>query len=77
MTPILDQWHGAAVPGSPNQRVIDLALSQSDLAGLVGSSLEAAAKAIRELARQGIVRMRRNRGVAILDSAALRKIANQ
>lgn len=73
----LDQWQGAAVPGSANQRVIDLALSQSDLAGLVGSSLEAAAKAIRELSRQNIIRMRRGQGVIILNRAALSQIAGE
>lgn len=73
----LDLWHGVSAPGDENRRDINLALCQADLAGLVGSSLESAAKAFRELARQNIIRMRRGRGVSILDIAALREIADQ
>jgi CRP/FNR family transcriptional regulator, cyclic AMP receptor protein len=72
----LERWHGVPAPGGQNQRDIDLALSQADLAGLVGSSLESAAKALREFARQGILRTRRRR-VTVLDCAALRQIAGQ
>lgn len=72
----LERWHGVSEPGDENRRDIDLALSQADLAGLVGSSLEAAAKAIRELASQGVIRTRR-RHVTILDCAALQQIAGQ
>lgn len=72
----LDQWHGVSALGNANRRDVNLALSQADLAGLTGSSLESAAKAFRELARRGIVRMRRNRGVTILDITALREIAD-
>jgi CRP/FNR family transcriptional regulator, cyclic AMP receptor protein len=72
----LERWHGVPASQGQNQRDIDLALSQADLAGLVGSSLESAAKAIREFAAQDILRTRRRR-VTILDCAALRQIAGQ
>ena len=72
----LDRWHGVGTSADGNCRDIDLALSQADLAGLVGSSLESAAKAIRDLARQGIIRTRR-RHVTILDRSALGKLADE
>jgi CRP-like cAMP-binding protein len=72
----LERWHGIDEAGDENRRSIDLALSQADLAGLVGSSLDSAAKVLRELARQDILRLRR-RQVTILDRAGLREIANQ
>lgn len=69
----LEKWHGVISPDG-NRMDIDLTLSQADLAGLTGSSLEAAAKAIRELSRCRIIATRR-RHVAILDSGALRRLA--
>ncbi|HEV2376459.1 MAG TPA: Crp/Fnr family transcriptional regulator [Streptosporangiaceae bacterium] len=72
----LDRWHGVSAPGDGNLRDINLALSQADLAGLVGSSLESVAKAIRNLVRQGVIRTRR-RHVTILDRAALAELANK
>jgi CRP-like cAMP-binding protein len=72
----LERWHGVTAPDDPNCRDIDLALSQADLAGLIGSSLESAAKAIRDLARQGIIATRR-RHVMILDRVALGKLAGE
>jgi CRP/FNR family cyclic AMP-dependent transcriptional regulator len=72
----LDRWHGVSASDDGNCRDIDLALSQADLAGLVGSSLESAAKAIRDLARQGIIRTRR-RHVTILDRSALGKLTDE
>jgi CRP-like cAMP-binding protein len=72
----LERWHGVSAPDDRNRRDIDLALSQADLAGLVGSSLESAAKAIRDLARLGIIRTRR-RHVTILDRAALGALTDE
>ena len=72
----LERWYGVNALGDPDHRDIDLALSQLDLAGLVGSSLEAVAKAIRSFAREGIVRIRRRR-VTILDRSALAEIAGE
>jgi CRP/FNR family transcriptional regulator, cyclic AMP receptor protein len=72
----LDRWYGVGSSTDPNYRDIDLALSQLDLAGLVGSSLESVAKAIRGFAREGIVRIRRRR-VTILDRTALANVADE
>ncbi len=72
----LERWYGVNAVGAPNHRDIDLALSQLDLAGLVGSSLEAVARAIRGFAREGMVRVRRRR-VTILDRSALAEIAGE
>jgi CRP/FNR family transcriptional regulator, cyclic AMP receptor protein len=72
----LERWHGVSAPDDGNHRDIDLALSQADLAGLVGSSLESAAKAIRDLARQEIIRTRR-RHVTILDRVKLSELASE
>lgn len=72
----LERWYGVNVPENPAHRDIDLALSQSDLAGLVGSSLDSIAKAIQDLAKRGIVRNRRRR-VTILDRAALAEVAGE
>lgn len=71
----LERWYGVSAPDDWNRRDIDLSLSQADLAGLVGSSLEAVAKALRDLARQGIIRTRR-RHVTILDRTALGELAS-
>ncbi len=72
----LERWHGVQAPDDRNRRDIDLALSQADLAGLIGASLESAARAIRDLARLGIIATRR-RHVTILDRAALGKLAGE
>jgi len=72
----LERWYGVSADGDPNHREVDLALSQLDLAGLVGSSLEAVAKAIRCFAREGIVRIQRRR-VTILDRPALAEVAGE
>lgn len=72
----LERWHGVSVPDDTGRSDIDLALSQADLAGLVGSSLESAAKALRGLARLGVIRTRR-RHVTILDHVALVKLASE
>jgi CRP/FNR family transcriptional regulator, cyclic AMP receptor protein len=72
----LERWYGLSAPDDPAHRDIDLALSQPDLAGLVGSSLDSTAKAIQDLSRRGIVRTRRRR-VTILDRTALAKVAGE
>lgn len=72
----LDRWYGVGSGTDPDYRDIDLALSQLDLAGMVGSSLESVAKAIRGLAREGIVRTRR-RHVTILNRRALANVADE
>jgi CRP/FNR family transcriptional regulator, cyclic AMP receptor protein len=72
----LERWYGKNAADNPAHRDIDLALSQSDLAGLVGSSLDSLAKAIRDLARREIVRTRRRR-VTIIDRAALAAVAGE
>lgn len=72
----LDRWYGVGSSTDPDCRDIDLTLSQLDLAGLVGSSLESVAKAIRGFAREGIVRTRRRR-VTILDRTALANVADE
>lgn len=72
----LDRWYGVGFGTDPDYRDIDLALSQLDLAGLVGSSLESVSKVIRGFAREGIVRTRR-RHVTILDRTALANVANE
>jgi CRP-like cAMP-binding protein len=72
----LERWHGVSAPDDRDRRDIDLALSQADLAGLVGSSLESAAKAIRDLARQEIIRTRRQH-VTILDRVKLGELAGE
>jgi CRP/FNR family transcriptional regulator, cyclic AMP receptor protein len=72
----LERWYGVSAADDPNHRDIDLALSQLDLAGLAGSSLDSVAKAVRDLARQGIVRTRR-RHLTILDRSALAKVAGE
>jgi CRP-like cAMP-binding protein len=71
----LERWYGVNTVDDPNHRDIDLALSQLDLAGLVGSSLEAVARAIRSFAREGIVQIRRRR-ITILNRSALAEIAD-
>jgi CRP/FNR family cyclic AMP-dependent transcriptional regulator len=71
----LERWYGVSAPDDRNCRDIDLSLSQADLAGLVGSSLEAVAKALRDLGRQGIIRTKR-RHVTILDRTALGELAS-
>ena len=49
----LERWYGVSAADDPAHRDIDLALSQPDLAGLVGASLDSIAKAIQDLARRG------------------------
>jgi CRP/FNR family transcriptional regulator, cyclic AMP receptor protein len=70
----LEQWHGVKTSDDANRSDIDLALSQGDLAGLVGSSLESVAKAIRSLVKQGVIQTRR-RHVTVLDRTALSDVA--
>jgi CRP/FNR family cyclic AMP-dependent transcriptional regulator len=72
----LERWYGVSAADDPAHRDIDLALSQPELAGLVGSSLDSIAKAIRDLSRRGIVRTRRRR-VTIVDRAALAEVAGE
>jgi CRP/FNR family cyclic AMP-dependent transcriptional regulator len=68
----LDGWYGRDdVLG----RDIDLALSQADLAGLVGSSLESVSKAVRQLSRSGVVLVRR-RHLTIVDRDALSRLVH-
>jgi CRP/FNR family transcriptional regulator, cyclic AMP receptor protein len=72
----LERWYGVSAVDDPAHRDIDLALSQPDLAGLAGSSLDSIAKAIRDLARRRIVQIRRCR-VTILDRTALAEVAGE
>lgn len=72
----LERWYGRNTSDDPAHRDIDLDLSQPDLAGLVGSSPDSIAKAIRDLARREIVRIRR-RHVTIIDRAALAEVAGE
>lgn len=67
----LEQWYGRECELG---RDIDLVLSQLDLAGLVGASLEAVSKAVRTLTQAGILATRR-RHVTILQIHALRQVA--
>jgi CRP/FNR family cyclic AMP-dependent transcriptional regulator len=67
----LDEWYGRECKTG---RDIDLALSQFDLAGLVGASLEAVSKAVRSLSQAGIIATRR-RHVTVLQPDALREAA--
>jgi CRP-like cAMP-binding protein len=71
----LERWYGVSAADDPAHRDIDLALTQPDLAGLIGSSPDSTAKAIQDLARRGIVRNSR-RHVTIIDRAALAEIAD-
>ena len=70
----LEQWYGVSAPDGGRRRDIDLALPQEDLAGLIGSSLDSVAKALRDLSGQGIITTGRRR-VGILDTDALAEIA--
>jgi CRP/FNR family cyclic AMP-dependent transcriptional regulator len=67
----LEKWYGLECEAG---RDIDLALSQLDLAGLVGASLEAVSKAVRSLSQAGIIATRR-RHVTVLQPNALREVA--
>lgn len=67
----LEQWYGRDCGAG---RDIDLALSQSDLAGLVGASLEAVSKAVRLLSQAGVITTRR-RHVTVLQLGVLRETA--
>ncbi|KWW97574.1 hypothetical protein TH66_18505 [Carbonactinospora thermoautotrophica] len=67
----LDEWYGR---DTPDGRAIDLALSQTDLAGLVGASLESVVKALREFRAEGLIKTRR-RHVTILRPQALRDVS--
>lgn len=71
----LEQWYGVNVPGDALRRDIDLPLPQADLAGLIGSSLEAVAQALRGLAGQGIITTGRRR-IGILNKQALAEVAD-
>jgi CRP/FNR family transcriptional regulator, cyclic AMP receptor protein len=52
--------------------VIDLAISQEELATLVGASRQAVNASLRELEREGVVR-RNGRWLVLLDVGALRR----
>lgn len=67
----LEQWYGRDCAAG---RDIDLALSQLDLAGLTGASLEAVSKAIRALSQAGVIATRR-RHVMVLRVDSLREVA--
>lgn len=67
----LERWYGRDCEVG---RDIDLALSQLDLAGLVGASLEAVSKAVRSLSHANVITTRR-RHVTVLRLAALREAA--
>lgn len=72
----LERWYGVSAADDPAQRDIDLALSQPDLAGLIGSSVDSLAKAIQDLSRRGIVRTGR-RHITIVNRAALAEVAGE
>jgi CRP-like cAMP-binding protein len=72
----LDRWYGVLRDDGTGSTDIDLALSQGDLAGLIGASVEAVAKATRQLSRQRIISTSR-RHVAIENHEALAEIADQ
>lgn len=67
----LERWYGRDGDGG---RCLDVGLSQLDLAGLVGASLEAVSKAVRSLSHAGVLATRRKR-VIILRIEALREVA--
>jgi CRP/FNR family cyclic AMP-dependent transcriptional regulator len=72
----LNRWYGVPRGDGTTSTDIDLALSQGDLAGLIGASVEAVAKATRQLSRQRIIATSR-RHIAIVDHDALANIAGQ
>lgn len=67
----MEAWYGRDT--ADGGRAIDLALSQSELAGLVGSSLESVVKALRQLRGQQLIATNRRR-ITILDPAAMREV---
>lgn len=66
----LAQLHGEVEPDGVR---IDLALTQSDLASLVGTTRESVNKALGTFRRQGLVRMQRGH-IVIVDADALRAL---
>jgi CRP/FNR family transcriptional regulator, cyclic AMP receptor protein len=69
-----DEVDSAATAGTP-ARLGDLALSQRELAGLIGASRESVARALAELRRRGLIATGR-RAITIRDPAALRLYAS-
>jgi CRP-like cAMP-binding protein len=70
----LNRWYGIPRRDGTASTDIDLALSQGDLAGLIGASIEAVAKATRQLSRQQIIATSQ-RHIVIVDHDALANIA--
>ncbi len=66
----LAEAHGAAVDGG----VLDLGLSQSDLAAMVGATRPAVNRALQGLAARGVIAVQ-GQVIALLDVAALRRRA--
>ncbi len=64
---------GSALPGGGLR--LDLPLSQEDLAGLAGTTRESCSSAVAALARAGLVRGARLRGLVLLDPAGLADLA--
>lgn len=62
-----------ALPGGALR--LDLPLSQEDLAGLAGTTRESCSSAVAALARTGLVRGSRLRGLVLLDPAGLAELA--
>ncbi|MBI3687122.1 MAG: Crp/Fnr family transcriptional regulator [Actinobacteria bacterium] len=67
----LEEWYGRSGHAG---RDLDLALSQTDLAGLVGASIDSVSKAIRALSQARVIATGRRR-VTILRLDELREIA--
>lgn len=68
----LEKWYGRDCESG---RDIDLALSQLDLAGLIGASLESVSKVVRALSQAEVIATRR-RHVTVLRLDALRATAD-
>ncbi|MDP9107162.1 MAG: helix-turn-helix domain-containing protein, partial [Candidatus Eremiobacteraeota bacterium] len=64
---------GSAVAGGGVR--LDLPLSQDDLAGLAGTTRASCSAAVSALARQGLVRGRRLRGLVVADPVRLAAVA--
>jgi CRP/FNR family cyclic AMP-dependent transcriptional regulator len=68
----LAQGYGRVEPGGVR---IDMTLTQSDLASLIGATRESINKAIGHLRREGIIRLDQNQ-ITILDPEALRELSS-
>jgi CRP-like cAMP-binding protein len=64
---------GTALPGGAVR--LDLPLSQADLAGLAGTTRESCSAAVASLARRGLVRGSRLRGLVLVRPQALAELA--